>query len=163
LLWLSIRRGVVRRRDENHRKEQRFMQPDISVPLSSPAALWTGRALSALAALFLVFDAIIKLIPIAAVGEAMQQLGYSNSVALARGLGVVTLVCVALYLSPRTSVVGAILLTGLFGGAMASHLRVGNPLFTHFLFGAYLGVMVWGGLWLRDARLRTLMPWRTAP
>jgi hypothetical protein len=137
------------------------MQPDTSVPLTAPAALWTGRALSALVALFLVLDAIVKLIPIAAVGEAMQQLGYSNSVALARGLGVLTLVCVALYLSPRTSVLGAILLTGLFGGAMASHLRVGNPLFSHFLFGAYLGVVVWGSLWPRDARLRSLIPWRT--
>jgi len=139
------------------------MQPDISVPQTSPAALWTGRALSALAVLFLVADAIMKLIPIPAVGEAMQQLGYPNSVALARGLGVVTLVCVALYASPGTSVLGAILLSGLFGGAMASHLRVGNPLFSHFLFGAYLGVIVWGGLWLRDARLRTLLPWRRAP
>lgn len=136
------------------------MQAGNSVPLVSPAALWTGRTLSALAVLFLMFDAIIKLMPIPAVGGAMQQLGYSNSVALARGLGVLTLICVALYVSPRTSVVGAILLSGLFGGAMASHLRVGNPVFSHFLFGAYLGLIVWGGLWLRDERLRTLIPWR---
>lgn len=126
----------------------------------SRAALWTGRTLSALAALFLLFDAAIKLAPITAVTEAMQQLGYSASVDLARGLGVLTLVCVALYLMPQTSLLGAILLTGLFGGAMASHLRVGNPLFSHFLFGAYLGLLVWGGLWLRDARLRALLPCR---
>lgn len=136
------------------------MHAGNSVSTLSPAALWTGRTLSALAVLFLLVDAAIKLVPIAAVTEAMQQLGYSVSIDLARGLGVLTLVCVALYLAPATSLLGAILLTGLFGGAMASHLRVGNPLFSHFLFGAYLGLLVWGGLWLRDARLRALLPWR---
>ena len=116
--------------------------------------------LSALAVAFLLFDASIKLIPLTVVTDTMGQLGYSDGADLARGLGVLTLVCVALYVYPSTSVLGAILLTGLFGGAMATHLRVGSPIFSHLLFGAYLGVMVWGGLYFRDARLRALMPWR---
>lgn len=138
------------------------MQTDISAKGTSKAMLWTGRILSGWAVLFLLFDAAIKLVPIAAVGTAMQQLGYPPSVELARGLGILTLVCVALYLYPRTAVLGAILFTGLFGGAMASHLRLGNPVFTHILFGFYLGLFIWGGLWLRDPQLRALMPWRRA-
>jgi hypothetical protein len=110
--------------------------------------------------LFLLFDATIKLLALPIVTQTMVQLGYADSVGLARGLGILTLVCVALYVSPKTSVIGAILLTGLFGGAMATHLRVGNPVFSHFLFGAYLGLMAWGGLYLRDARLRSVLSWR---
>ena len=74
-------------------------------------------------------------------------------------LGLLVLVCTLLYAVPRTAVLGAILLTGLFGGAMATHLRVGSPLFSHLLFGLYLGLMLWGGLWLRDGRLRSLLPY----
>lgn len=92
----------------------------------------------------------------------MDQLGYPANVSLARGLGILTLVCTVLYAIPRTSVLGAILLTGLLGGAIATHLRVGSPLFTHLLFGVYLGLMVWGALYLRDDRLRALIPWRRA-
>jgi hypothetical protein len=110
----------------------------------SRAALWTGRVLSALVVLFLLFDAAIKLIPLPIVAETMQQLGYSGSAELARGLGMLILV-------------GAILLTGLFGGTIATHLRAGSPVFTHMLFGAYLGVMAWLGLFLRDPRLRVLL------
>jgi hypothetical protein len=124
----------------------------------SKTALWSGRILSALVILFLLFDSVIKLIPIAPVTETLQQLGYSPSINLARGLGILTLVCTLLYAIPRTAVLGAILLTGLLGGAMATHLRVGSPVFSHLLFGAYLGLMVWGGLWLRDAQLRALLP-----
>jgi len=127
---------------------------------TTPIMLWSGRILSALAVAFLLFDASIKLIPLAVVTDTMVQLGYSGGADLARGLGVLTLVCVALYMYPSTSVLGAILLTGLFGGAMASHLRVASPIFSHLLFGAHLGVMVWGGLYFRDARLRALLPWR---
>ena len=79
---------------------------------------------------------------------------------MARILGILTLVCTALYAYPRTSVLGAILLTGYLGGAMATHFRVGSPLFSHLLFGLYLGLMVWGGLYLRDERLRGLIPFR---
>jgi DoxX-like family len=126
----------------------------------SKSALWTGRVMSGLVIAFLLFDSVIKLIPLDVVTETMNQLGYSASPTLARGLGVLTLVCVGLYAYPRTAVLGAILLTGLFGGAMATHLRVESPLFSHLLFGLYLGLLVWGGLYLRDPRLRALIPLR---
>lgn len=127
------------------------------VPVSAKA-LWTGRILSGLVVLFLLFDGAIKLVPIDAVTDSLTQLGYP--VDLARGLGILVLVCTLLYVVPRTSVLGAILLTGLLGGAIATHLRVGSPIFSHLLFGAYLGVMVWGGLFLRDERVRALIPLR---
>lgn len=120
---------------------------------------WTGLVMSGLVVAFLLFDGAIKLVPIAPVTETMAALGYPAG--LERGLGVLTLVCTLLYTVPRTSVLGAILLTGLFGGAMATHLRVGSPLFSHLLFGLYLGLLMWGGLYLRDARLRALIPFRT--
>jgi len=123
--------------------------------------LWAGRILSALVVLFLVFDGAIKLVPLAPVIESMAQLGYPAG--LERALGVLTLACAVLYAVPRTSVLGAILLTGLLGGAIATHLRVGSPLFTHMLFGAYVGLMAWCGLFLRDAQLRILLPLRRAP
>jgi hypothetical protein len=129
----------------------------------SRTALWIGYILSGIVILFLLFDAGIKLVPLPIVIETMAQLGYpagDRGVELARGLGVLTLVCTLLYAIPRTSVLGAILLTGLMGGAMATHLRVGSPLFSHLLFGLYLGLMLWGGLFLRDQRLRTLIPLR---
>ena len=122
--------------------------------------LWTGRIMSGLVIAFLIFDGGIKLAPFAIVTETMQQLGYSGSQELARGLGVMTLVIALLYALPRTSLLGAILLTGLLGGAMATHLRVGSPLFSHLLFGLYLGLLAWGGLYLRDPRLRRLFPVR---
>jgi len=126
----------------------------------SDAARWAGRVMSGLVILFLLFDGIIKLVPLAVVTETMDQLGYGADTALARGLGVLTIACVILYAIPRTSVLGAILLTGLFGGAMATHLRVGSPVFTHLLFGFYLGLLVWGGLFLRDPRVRAIIPLR---
>ncbi|MBN9083295.1 MAG: DoxX family protein [Rhizobiales bacterium] len=116
--------------------------------------------MSGLVVAFLIFDGGIKLVPIAPVTETMQQLGFSGTVAQARGLGILTLGIALLYAFPKTSVLGAILLTGLLGGAMATHLRVDSPLFTHLLFGLYLGVIAWGGLWLRDGRLRKLLPIR---
>ncbi|GLS43803.1 membrane protein [Methylobacterium brachythecii] len=120
----------------------------------------TGRIMSGLVIVFLLFDGAIKLIPIAPVTETMLALGWPASVEMARGLGVLTLICTLLYATPRTSVLGAILLTGYLGGAMATHLRVGSPVFSHLLFGLYLGLLAWGGLYLRDARLRTLIPIR---
>ena len=130
-----------------------------AVPISS-AAIWAGRIMSGLVIAFLLFDGAVKLVPIAPVTETMEQLGYPVSATLARGLGVLTLVCTVLYLVPQTSVLGAILLTGYLGGAIATHLRVGSPIFSHLLFGLYLGLMVWGGLYLRDPWLRALMPLR---
>jgi hypothetical protein len=124
----------------------------------SSKARWAGLVMSGLVIAFLLFDSVIKLVPLSIVTETMAELGYPPG--LERGLGVLTLVCVLLYAVPRTAVLGAILLTGLFGGAMATHLRIGSPLFSHLLFGLYLGLMVWGGLYLRDARLRALIPFR---
>ena len=122
--------------------------------------LWLGRALSGLVIVFLLFDGAIKLVPWPVVTETMDRMGYGSSESLARTLGVITVACTVLYAIPPTSILGAILLTGYLGGAMASHVRIGSPLFTHTLFGLYLGLMVWGGLWLRDGSLRDLIPWR---
>ncbi len=128
---------------------------------AAPAAKWMTRlgwALTVLVALFLTMDGVMKLMDVPQVKTATLQLGWP--LVLDRTLGVVDLVCMALYAFPRTAVLGAILTTGLCGGAAAAHLRLGDPLFSHVLFGVYIGVMAWGGLWLRDARLRALMPIR---
>ena len=119
-----------------------------------------GRVLSGLVIVFLLFDGAIKLVPWPVVTETMEKMGYGSSESLARTLGVITIACTVLYSIPPTSILGAILLTGYLGGAMASHVRIGSPLFTHILFGLYLGLMVWGGLWLRDSSLRDFIPWR---
>jgi hypothetical protein len=128
-------------------------------PVSRPAR-WLGRVLSGLVIAFMLFDGAIKLVPWPIVTETMDRIGYGSSETLARSLGAITVVCTVLYAIPPTSIVGAILLTGYLGGAMASHLRIGSPLFTHTLFGFYLGLMLWGGLWLRDRSLRALIPFR---
>ena len=126
--------------------------------MNTKAALWTGRVLSGLVILFLTVDGVIKLVPIQPVIDSLRELGYPTSVAFARFIGVVTLVGTALYAWPRTSLLGAVLLTGLMGGAIATHLRLDHPLFSHTLFGVYLGLFLWGGLWLRNERLRRLVP-----
>ena len=128
-----------------------------TAPASKPA-LWAGRALSGLVVAFLLFDGAIKLVPWPVVIETMDKMGYGPSETLARSLGLITVVCTVLYAVPPTSILGAILLTGYLGGAMASHVRIGSPLFSHILFGFYLGLMVWGGLWLRNKSLRALIP-----
>ena len=126
--------------------------------MNSKAALWTGRVVSGLVIVFLAVDRAIKLVPIQAVIDSLRELGYPTSVSFARFIGVVTLAGTALYAWPRTSLLGAVLLTGLLGGAIATHLRLDHPLFSHTLFGVYLGLMVWGGLWLRDVRVRRVIP-----
>jgi DoxX-like family len=133
---------------------------ELQDPLVLRPTLWLGRFLSGSAILFLLFDATIKLVPLPVVTETMDRIGYGSSETLARTLGAITMICTVLYAVPPTSFVGAILLTGYLGGAIASHLRIGSPLFTHILFGLYLGLMVWGGLWLRDPRLRSVLPLR---
>jgi hypothetical protein len=131
-----------------------------SAPVSISARL-LGRVLSGLVIVFLLLDGAIKLVPWPVVTDTLDRMGYGSSETLARSLGIITIICTALYSIPPTSILGAILLTGYLGGAMASHvLRIGSPLFTHVLFGFYLGLMVWGGLWLRDRNLRTLIPFR---
>lgn len=134
------------------------MQPDIHTAAVSRKALWAGRVISVLPILFLFMDGTMKLAKPALVVEATVKLGYPETVIVP--LGIVLLVCTVLYAIPRTSVLGAILLTGYLGGAVATHVRVGDPLFTHTLFPVYLGVFVWGGLYLRDTRLRALIPFR---
>ena len=119
--------------------------------------LWTGRIISALPVLFLLMDGVMKLFKPRVVVEATVQLGYPESVIL--GLGIVLITCTVLYIIPPTSVLGAILLTGYLGGAVATHVRVGEGLFP-VLFPVIVGVLVWGGLWLRDVRVRTLIPLR---
>ena len=128
-----------------------------TAPVSKPA-LWSGRLLSGLVIVFLLFDGAVKLVPWPVVTETMDRMGYGSSETLARSLGLITIVCTALYAVPPTSILGAILLTGYLGGAIASHVRIGSPMFSHILFGFYLGLMVWGGLWLRDRSLRALLP-----
>lgn len=130
-----------------------------TAPVNNPAR-WTGRVLSGLVIVFLLFDGAIKLVPWPVVTETMDRMGYGSSETLARSLGIITIVCTVLYSVPPTSILGAILLTGYLGGAMASHVRIGSPLFTHILFGFYLGLMLWGGLWLREPNLRNLIPFR---
>jgi hypothetical protein len=124
----------------------------------STKALLAGRVVSGLAILFLLFDGLIKLLPLEIVITTSKEMGLPATNSFARFLGMVTLACTALYAWPRTALLGAVLLTGLFGGAIATHLRLDSPLFSHTLFGIYLGVVVWGGLWLRDQRVRRVMP-----
>lgn len=114
-----------------------------------------------MAVLFLLFDSAIKFTKIAPVKESFERLGYPLSLALA--IGVLELVCVVAYLIPRTSVLGAVMLTGFLGGATASHARLVDPLFSHVLFPTYVAVLVWGGLFLREGRLRALFPLRSEP
>lgn len=116
--------------------------------------------MSAIVILFFIIDSGMKLADLEIVKQAQQQLGWPLD--LDRTIGAINLVCLILYAVPRTAVLGAILMTAVLGGTVASHLRVMDPLFTHTLFGAYLGILAWGGLWLRDERLRALIPLRAA-
>ncbi|MGQ0660996.1 DoxX family protein [Sphingosinicella sp.] len=116
--------------------------------------------LSGLVVAFMLFDGIIKLVPLDVVISSSRELGYPATAELARTLGLLGLLCTVLYVYPRTAVLGAILLTGYMGGTVATHLRVGNPLLSHMLFGVYLALLAWGGLYLRDARVRGLLPFR---
>jgi hypothetical protein len=118
-----------------------------------------GWVLSGLAILFLVMDSTMKLLALPVVLEAGAALGLGG-VNVAHALGALLIVCTTLYAAPRTAVLGAILLTGYLGGAVATHVRAGNPLFSHVLFGVYVGVIVWAGIYLRDPKLRMLIPTR---
>jgi hypothetical protein len=120
--------------------------------------LWAGRIMSGLVIAFLIVDVGGKLIRLPIVAETMVQIGWPPEMGLA--IGVIEAICLVLYVVPQTAVLGAILWTAVFGGAVAAHLRLGDPLFTHVLFGVYLGLLLWGGLYFRDARLRTLIPLR---
>ena len=125
----------------------------------SKTSLWVGRIVSYLPALFLLVDGVMKLVKPPVVVEATVNLGYPESVIVP--IGVVLIVCTILYLFPATSVLGAILLTGYLGGAVATHVRVGEGLFS-IVFPVIFGMLLWLGLYLRDARLRALIPIRTS-
>ncbi len=127
-------------------------------PTSIPATTrWIGRVLSALPVLFLIMDGAMKVFNIQPVIDASQQLGLP--VDLAPTIGGLLLVCVLVYLIPRTAVLGAILLTGFLGGALSIQARVDAPLFS-LIFPLILGALLWGGLYLRDPQLRALVPWK---
>jgi hypothetical protein len=133
-------------------------ESEIEAPPVSKGSLWTGRILSILSILFFLMDAVMKLMKPAFVVDATVKLGYQEGVI--QGLGIALLICTILYAIPRTSLLGAILLTGYLGGAVASNLRVGSPLFSNVLFPVYFALILWGGLYLRDRRLRALVPLR---
>ena len=134
------------------------MESQIAAAPVSRAALWTGRVLSILPALFLLFDAVMKLVKPAFVVDATVKLGYADNVIVP--LGVVLLVSTVLYLIPGTAFLGAILLTGYLGGAVATHVRAGQGPF-EILFPVVFGALLWGGLALRDPRLRSLLSRRS--
>jgi hypothetical protein len=129
-----------------------------TLPLTRRAATAKaiGWTLTGIVGAFLSFDSSIKLLAIQPVIDSLRELGFP--VSLARPLGALELLILVLYLTPRTAVLGAVILTGLLGGAVATHLRLMDPLFSHILFGVYVGVLAWGGLYLRDERLRRLLP-----
>ena len=119
---------------------------------------WLGWGMSGLMIAFLLFDGLSKLALEHHVIEATTAIGYP--LAAIRPLGIICLICTILYTIPRTSILGAILLTGYLGGAIASKVRIDDPLFSSVLFGVYFGILVWGGLYLRDEKLRALIPLR---
>ncbi|RXZ65885.1 DoxX family protein [Pelagerythrobacter rhizovicinus] len=126
---------------------------------STPAGVWVGRVLSGLVIAFLLFDAGFKLAaPEFAIKYSPPDLGWPPEVGTMYTLAILLLIPTLLYIWPRTAVLGAVLITGYLGGAIATHLRIDSPLPTHTLFGVYLGLMVWGGLWLRNPALRSVFP-----
>jgi hypothetical protein len=133
------------------------MQLNAQVANESKGMLWTGRVLSGLMALLFVFDGVGHLMKPAPVVEAFGRLGYPLSASV--GIGVLALICTAIYVTPRTSVLGAILLTGYLGGAVSTHVRAGSPLF-EMVFPVILGALLWAGIFVRDAQLRMLIPLR---
>ena len=134
------------------------MDSVTDVAAVSKGKLRTARALSTLVVLFLLFDATLHLTKPAPVVEAFTRLGYPLSASI--GIGILELLCLIAYIVPRTALLGAVLLTGLLGGAIATHVRAGSPAFEAYIFPAILALLVWGALWLRDARLRALFPVR---
>jgi hypothetical protein len=125
---------------------------------TSKTKLWTSYVMSGLVILFMLMDSIMKFVKPKQVIEGTLALGFTEQHLIT--IGTLGLISTLLYALPRTSVLGAILLTGYFGGAVATHLRLNDPLFSHTLFTVYFGIFVWGGLWLRNSKLRELFPVR---
>jgi hypothetical protein len=123
-----------------------------------PAERIVGRVLTGLVATFLVMDSVTKVVAPSWIAANSPEIGWLLDPVTVRTLGVLLLVPTLLYLWPRTALLGAILITGYLGGAIATHARISSPLFTHTLFGVYLALFVWDGLWLRSSALRALMP-----
>ena len=136
----------------------------IAIPVDGAAqqnastAAHVGRVCTGLAALFLAFDTVLKVLKLQPAVEGTIALGYPVDSVL--WIGIIELVCLVMYLVPRTSVLGGLLLTGYLGGAVATHVRISNPLLTHTLFPVYVALLLWGGLYLREQRLRALVPLR---
>ena len=129
--------------------------PSANSARTSNRTLWAGRILTGIAVAFLIFDTLVKLTVSMEAVEATAQLGWSaRHMPL---LAAIEAVCLTLYLIPRTAPIGALLWTGYLGGAIATHLRVDNPLFSHILFPTYVAALIWGGLYLRDARVRAVL------
>jgi len=127
--------------------------------MNSRATTTTGWVLSGLFVLFMLGASVApKLLGMPVADDTMRQLGWPDGYVLM--IGIIELVLVLLYVFPKTSVLGAVLMMALLGGAMATQIRAGSPLFGHQLFSIYLGLFMWGGLWLRDPALRALFPWR---
>jgi hypothetical protein len=137
---------------------EKFMQSATQTVSISKKRLWAGRIICALVVLFLLFDSGLKVMKLAPAIEATARLGYPTRLVFA--IGISELICVVLFVIPRTSILGAILLTGYLGGATATQVRVEDP---WFFFPVVIGGLVWGGLLLRDERLRALVPLRTFP
>lgn len=129
--------------------------------MSEKTMMRLGWLLTGLYVAFMLFASVLpKVTGMEIANMTMRELGWPDGYVLM--IGVIELACVALYIYPRTSIFGAVLTMGLLGGAMATQVRAGSPLFSHILFSLYLGLFMWGGLWLRDAKLRALFPWRSA-
>ena len=120
--------------------------------------VWTGRILSSLVVAFLLLDSAMKLVPLQVVIDTTKDLGWPTDPTTLRALGVVLIAAALLYAYRPSSILGAILITAYLGGAVATHARIGSPLLSHTLFGVYVGVATWAGLWLREPRLRALLP-----
>ncbi len=130
---------------------------DAALTIGGARKIWVGRGLSGLVIVFLLMDSVMKLLAVPAVLEAGQSIGFPGA-SMNRSLGLLLLACTVLYIIPVTSVLGAILITAFLGGAVATHVRLGNPLFSHVLFGVYVGILMWAGLGLRFPKLLSLIP-----
>ncbi|HEY2645359.1 MAG TPA: DoxX family protein [Candidatus Acidoferrales bacterium] len=135
------------------------MQPATQPDSISGTALWSGRIISGLVTAFMIFDGTIHIMKPPPVVQAFAQLGFP--IRLAIPLGIVSLTCALLYAIPQTSILGAILLTGYLGGAVAVQVPTQNPFFGEVIFPVYIGIFVWGGIFLREERLRKLIPFRS--
>jgi hypothetical protein len=134
------------------------IETTTNAPVVSKGRLWTARIMGGLVIAFMLFDSIFKFIPNEQVTAGTLELGYqAHHIPV---MGTLGLLSILLFIIPRTQILGAVLLTGYFGGVIATHLRLDNPLFSHILFPVYLAVLAWGSLWLKNEQLRKLFPIR---